>query len=37
MGIQKIENQILHKAKQDQKKLDETKRRFREFLSLKDS
>lgn len=33
MGIKKLENQILDKAKKDQKKIDESKRRFRESLA----
>lgn len=34
MGIKKIEKQILSKAKQDQRKIDESKRRFRESMAL---
>ena len=33
MGIKKIENQILSKAKVDQKKVEQNKRKFREGMS----
>ena len=34
MGIQKVESEILGKAKRDQKKIDEFRKRFREAMVL---
>jgi len=37
MGIQKLEADILGKAKRDQKKIEDYKRRFREAMALGNS